>query len=79
MLGLTHCPKCGRPYKELSFTCEYCQEKENKTKQQKLDILLTLNDNEIEYLIEIARKGGKEIKNKKINEKINKLKQELED
>lgn len=78
-IGLTHCPKCGNPYKEMSFTCEYCEAEENEIKQTKLDMLLSLDNNEIEYLIEIAKKGGKEIKNNKINKQIEELKKELEE
>lgn len=76
--GLTHCPICFNPY-EGSLICKHCEAEKEKTKQEKLDILLSLDINEIEYLVEIARNGGKQIKNKKIKDKIEQLKLELEE
>ena len=42
-------------------------------------MLLSLDINEIEYLVEVAKKGGKQIKNQKIKDKIERLKKELEE
>ena len=77
-LGLTHCPICFEPY-EGSLICKHCEAEKERTKQEKLDMLLSLNVNEIEYLVEIAKKGGKKIKNQKIKDKIEQLTKELEE
>lgn len=72
--GLTHCPVCHEPY-DGGITCKHCE----AIKQEKLDMLLSLDINEIEYLVEVAKKGGKQVKNQKIKDKIEQLKQELEE
>ena len=76
--GLTHCPVCHESYGG-DIICKHCEAEKERTKQEKLDILLSLDINEIEYLVEVAKKGGKQVKNQKIKDKIEQLKQELEE
>ena len=75
--GLTHCPVCYEPYGG-DIICKHCEAKKEEIKQEKLDMLLSLDINEIEYLVEVAQKGGKQIKNQKIKDKIERLEKELE-
>lgn len=95
IIGLTHCRNCMKSLKNYEYgLCTRCKEEENQKKnreiekikqekQAKIDEIINffskLNDCEKEGLEEIIKEKGKEVKQRKIKEEIEKLEKELED
>ena len=78
VMGLTHCSKCGSPLGD-SLVCAECEDKENKEREQKLNMLLALSKEEIEAVKCVAIEKAKELRREKIKKTIKELEAELGD
>ena len=71
--GVTHCSKCGTPFRNGSFECEYCNTKKmiehvkSKKKTSKEDITL---DEFLNKFVKIVREHNKEVRIKEIKKLI---------
>lgn len=88
-LGVTHCRNCHSPLDDYGV-CKECEEKEKTMKekaQQKMEekinqivnLFFSLNEYEKEGLKELIIEKGKEVKQRKLKEKIDKLQKEVEE
>lgn len=87
-LGITHCERCLSPLDDYGI-CKSCEEEriihENKIKQKReekidqiVDLFFSLNEYEREGLKELIIEKGKEVKQRKLKQEIEKLKKEME-
>lgn len=76
VFGITHCRTCGEPITD-SFECE-CTRKEKRKRQEKLDMLLNMTEDEIVALKVIVKEKAKELEKEKIKETIKSLEKQLE-
>ena len=73
--GITHCRTCREPYRN-GFECE-CTRKEKRKRQEKLDMLLDMTEDEIKALKILVKEKSQEIKKERIKEEINNLEKQL--
>ena len=79
LMGITHCPKCGRVYEEMSFTCKYCEDKKKEKQEKILNLFSDMTDYEINALLVLVKEKARELKKQDLKAQIKELENELKE